>query len=321
MKNLKIGVMGCANIAHRSFIPAIKALPKHFKLVAVTSRSEKKSQIFAEQFGCDPIVGYSNLISIREIDAIYVPLPTGLHKEWIIRCLNAGKHVYAEKSMAMNYLDAQEMVKSARIHDRALMEGYMFQYHIQHQHLKDLVNDGAVGEIRHFSASFGFPPLDKGNFRYDNKIGGGAIMDCAGYPVRAVFFLLGSNFKVKTASVFYDENSGTSLYGSAFMKGDSGIGASLAFGFDNFYQCFYQIWGNKGIITTTKAFTPKTDEIPKLILENQNGYQEIKTVADDHFLKALLEFYSIITSNGKEKHRQQILEQSEALQNIKDFSK
>jgi dTDP-3,4-didehydro-2,6-dideoxy-alpha-D-glucose 3-reductase len=320
LKTLKIGVMGCANIAKRSFIPAIKALPSNYQLIAVASRSYEKSKIFAEQFCCDGVVGYDKLISIHDIDAIYVPLPTGLHKEWIIKALNAGKHVYAEKSIAMNYLDAKEMVQIAKENDRVLMEGYMFQYHLQHSYVKDLLKGGAVGEIRHFSSSFGFPPMDRTNFRYDAEIGGGAIMDCAGYTVRAVFFLLGSNFRVQGASVFYDPNTGASLYGSAFMKSDLGIGASLAFGFDNFYQCSYRLWGSKGRITATKAFTAKPFEAPPIILENGDGYCEIKTIVDNHFVKALLEFYSIIINTGRDIHYKQILEQSEALQNIKDYS-
>ena len=77
------------------------------------------------------------------------------------------------------------MVALAKSKGLALMEGYMFRYHAQHKKVFELLDSGVVGEIRQFSASFGFPPLALDNFRYDPEIGGGALMDCAGYTVSA----------------------------------------------------------------------------------------------------------------------------------------
>ena len=126
--------MGCANIARRLMIPAIKELQEQYDLVAVASRTETKAKEFAELFECETIIGYDTLISREDIDAVYVPLPTGLHLEWITKALQQGKHVYAEKSLAMNEQDALNMVDIAKTNSCSLMEGYMFQYH-QHLHL------------------------------------------------------------------------------------------------------------------------------------------------------------------------------------------
>lgn len=321
MKQIKIGVIGCANIADRSVIPALKNLDSEFTLIGIASRSKEKADLFADKFGCKAFYSYESLINNEKIDALYIPLPTGLHQKWINLALNKGKHVYAEKSIASSCSDAEEMIKNAKSNDCALMEGFMFQYHKQHEHLKQLVDLGLIGEIRHFSSSFGFPPLNPNNFRYDKEIGGGALYDAAGYPVRAAFKVLGDNLKIQGASVFYSEK-GTSIFGSAYLASNNGVGASLSFGFDNFYQCNYQIWGSKGKITVEKAFTPRPDEITKFTLSTQNSQEIIESFADNHFEKAMLEFSDIINNSKKRaKHFKEILQQSEALEKIYLISK
>ncbi len=99
---IRIGILGCANIAKRSTIPAIKQLPDKFNLIGLASRNKSKADEFSSQFECEAIYSYQELIDRTDIDAIYIPLPTGLHKEWIIKALQAGKHVYAEKSIAIS---------------------------------------------------------------------------------------------------------------------------------------------------------------------------------------------------------------------------
>lgn len=314
---IHIGVLGCANIAGRSVIPAIKSLPDNFKLIAIASRDYKKALSFAQKFNCEPIEGYANLINRKDIDAVYIPLPTGLHAEWVNKALFAGKHVYAEKSFASTFSQAKEMICNAKASNLALMEGYMFQYHSQHQHVMKLVKDGVIGQLRHFSASFGFPPLSPDNFRYDNIIGGGALMDAAGYPLRAACFILGNELKVRGASVYYDPKNTTSIYGSAYLSGDNGVGASIAFGFDNYYQCSYQLWGSKGKITVEKAYTPGPEFIPTFLIENEDGKRVIKDKPDNHFQKAFLEFHRIIVGQGKEDHYNAIEIQSKNLEEMK----
>lgn len=322
MKIINIGVLGCASIAERSIIPAILNLPHHFKLVAVASRTLEKSDKFSKKFNCESVDSYNKLIQRTDIDALYIPLPTGLHDEWVNKAIKSGKNVYVEKSIALNFSLAKNMVHNSRKYNVALMEGFMFQYHNQHNHLKELLNKGIIGDIRHFSSSFGFPPLEQDNFRYDEKLSGGALMDVCGYPLRATFFVLGDELKVTGASLFRDKNTGSSLYGSAYLSGEDGIGSSISFGFDNYYQCNYILWGSKGKITVERAFTPKPDEIPTFKLETKEGIKIIESEKDNHFEKSLIEFHNIIINKEKrEKHYKEILQQSESLQKINDLTR
>ena len=319
MSRIKIGVMGCAAIARKSVIPAIQALPDHFELVAIASRTMEKATEFAAQFNCKAIEGYDKLL-LEDIQAVYLPLPTGLLDTWISRSLTAGKHVYGEKSIAGSLQSAQRMVNLAEENRVALMEGYMFQYHPQHQKVKELIAAGEIGEVRHYRGAFGFPPLGQDNFRYDNEVGGGAINDAAGYPLRALHFLLGEDFKVAASTMHRHPETGTVIYGGAFLKNKTGVGADIAFGFDNFYQCNYEIWGSKGKLTAERAYTPGPDYSPGIILEKQGSRERIEVKPYNHFVGAMTEFHSIIVDEaGRGRHFQDILLQSESLEFIREL--
>jgi len=321
-KIIKIGILGCADIARKSVIPAIKTLRNKFELKYVASRSHEKAECFANEFNCLPVTGYDELINSAEVDALYIPLPTGLHKEWVNKALHAGKHVYAEKSMAYSYQEAQDMVKNARAFGLGLMEGYMFLYHSQHSIVFKLLKDGVIGTPLHFFSSFGFPPLQPDNFRYSETLGGGALLDAAGYTIRATHFIRGPEFEVKAATLFLDVERGTNIYGSAYLSNSKGIGASVAFGFDNFYQCCYEIWGEKGKISVKRAFTPTHDFSPKIIVEDASGVVTIQADPDNHFIHAFEEFYGLIENDElREKHYREILLQSRSLDLIRDHSK
>jgi len=308
--------MGCAAIAKRSIIPAIKYLSNEFELVAVSSRTKEKATLMANEFGCAAVVGYENLLK-QEVDAVYIPLPTGLHDEWVNRALAAGKHVYVEKSIAFTFESTRKMVENARSHNVALMEGYMFLYHTQHQQVKKILQADEIGEVRSFRSAFGFPPLAKDNFRYDNEIGGGVVFDAAGYTIRAVHHFLGNDLEVVSSSLSFDPNHKTHLFGDALLKSKSGLGAHVSFGFDNFYQNYYEFWGSKGKLTAERAFTPGPDFQPALILENNKGRQQILAEKCNHFVGTMQEFNRIINLSGERNvHYNQIIAQSRALDQI-----
>lgn len=301
-------------------IPAIMEC-NGFELVAIASRSWDKAQIYANKFGCEALEGYDELLKRDDIQAIYMPLPTGLHKEWIMKALQAKKHIYAEKSIAMNSVDAQAMIQFARVRNCALMEGYMFQYHTQHDKVKSIIANNDLGELRQYRASFAFPPfVDSNNFRYDNEVGGGALRDAAGYVVRSLEYLFPDKFTLKDATVYYNE-IGASIYGSVYLIASDGVSALLSFGFDNFYQCNYEIWGSKGKLTAKKAFTPKSDEVTELVLEKQGSVDTIRCIPYNHFVGAMNCFSEACNGNGREILYGEIKRQSELLDHIERLSK
>jgi dTDP-3,4-didehydro-2,6-dideoxy-alpha-D-glucose 3-reductase len=130
-KRIRVGVMGAAKIARRSVVPALLQLPDRFQLVAAASRDAAKARQFADEFACEPVTGYAALLARDDIDAVYMPLPTGLHEEWVGKAIAAGKHVYVEKSFASTFGQTEALVSAAQAGGIAVMEGYMFLYHRQ----------------------------------------------------------------------------------------------------------------------------------------------------------------------------------------------
>jgi predicted dehydrogenase len=318
---IRIGILGCAKIARRSMIPAIRQLADDFELVAVASRDVAKALELAAEFDCEAIVGYEQMIERRDIDALYVPLPTGLHAEWIGKAIAAGKHIYAEKSFAPSIAESTVLVDAARARDTSLMEGYMFLYHRQQTVVAELLKEGVIGELRHFHGSFGFPPLPSDDFRYDEVIGGGVLMDAAGYPLRAAHHFLGDEMQVLAASVHRDPARGTSMWGSAYLGNRDGLGASVAFGFDNAYQCRYEFWGSRGKLVAERAYTAGPGFSPRLTVETAEGIREILVEPDNHFVAAMREFReTILSSQRRARHYDEILRQSQALERIRTFA-
>lgn len=317
----RIGVLGCAKIAQRSVIPAIRYLKNDFELIAVASRTVDKANEFAKEFSCEPIVGYEHLLDRDDIDAIYIPLPTGMHFEWVGKAINAGKHVYVEKTFASTLAQTKALISDAASKNIALMEGYMFLYHRQQSIALSLVQGGELGELRHFYGCFGFPPLPTDDFRYDEILGGGVLMDAAGYPLRAAQFFCGEDLSVQAAALYRDPVKGNSIWGSAYLANKSNLGASIAFGFDNAYQCRYEIWGSLGRLVAERAYTPSPTFSPRLSFESASGVRIIDVEPDDHFSGALLEFRNlIINSKQRAKHYQQIFCQAAALEDIRRIS-
>jgi predicted dehydrogenase len=318
MNKIRIGILGCASIARRLAIPALLELPDLFTVVAIASRTKEKAEEMAIEFNAIPITGYANIIDRSDIDAIYMPLPTGLHQEWITKALNAGKHVFCEKSLAMNHSSAANLCQLAKEKGLLLMENFMFRYHSQHTIVKQLLDERKLGDIRLFRSQFGFPPLDKNNFRYDQEVGGGALLDAGAYTLRAAQWFLGSKLEVMSAALYIDTQKGTDIYGNMTLMNVAGTVAQLSFGFDNFYKCNYEFWGSNGNLTVEKAFTPKPLEQPFIIVEHSGNNDRRKMEPDNQFAKIWKAFYQGILSKDHDEHLIDIINQSALLDQIKD---
>ena len=316
------GILGCANIAISSVVPAIIRTDINAK-ITFSSRDEQKSKFSAKQFNGTSVVGYDALLSIESIEAVYIPLPTGLHFEWVKKAILAGKHVLVEKSATNNYAEAKEITALAKTHNVAVVENFQFQHHSQHEYVFDLLNKGGIGEIRAFRCSFGFPPFSEdSNIRYSKELGGGALLDAGAYVLKATSFMMGEGFEVKSAFLKNNDQFNVDWFGGAFLVNkDKGIFSEVAFGFDNFYQCNYEIWGSKGKITSTRAFTAKADFSPTIILEKQGYKEEIQRPKDDHFGNMISYFMEIINKQTFNTEWENILVQAKLIEDVRQLSK
>ncbi len=315
------GIISCANIAVNSVIPAIVRASEN-NTITVSSRDFNKAKEIAEKFQCNYADSYDAILNDESIEAVYVPLPTGLHFEWIIKAVKKKKHVLVEKSAVTSFDEAKEIIRLARKNNVAIVENFQFQHHSQHQFVFDLLNKGEIGEIRAFRAYFGFPPFsEETNIRYNKELGGGALLDAGAYTLKATTFMMGEGFEVQSSFLKEHNQFNVDWFGGAFLTNkDKGIFSEVSFGFDNFYQCGYEIWGSKGKITTTRAYTAKRDFKPTIILEKQGDKKEIQLKEDDHFKNMISYFTKIVEENNFEKEWNNILIQTKLLEEVRNHN-
>jgi predicted dehydrogenase len=180
---LRLGLLGCADIAQRRALPSLARL-RSFTLTAVASRDAGRAKRFAERFGGTPVTGYEELLARDDLDAVYVPLPAALHARWAQRALDAGLHVLVEKPAAVTPDEARRLTRLAHERGLVVMENFAFVRHTQQDAVRDLLAEGAIGELRGLSAEFAFPPLKSTDIRYRPELGGGALLDAGVYPLR-----------------------------------------------------------------------------------------------------------------------------------------
>ncbi|MFJ7075936.1 Gfo/Idh/MocA family protein [Streptomyces sp. NPDC098781] len=291
---LRMGVLGCADIAVRRILPALVE-HRSVRLVAVASRDRSRSEGIAARFGCAAVTGYQALLDRSDIDAVYVPLPPGMHHEWVARALTAGKHVLVEKPLSTSYAQSAELVEMAARSDLALTENFMFLHHSQHAAVRDMA--GEVGELRVFSSSFGVPPPAPASFRHNAALGGGALLDVGVYPLRAAQLHLGGELDVLGACLRVDEATGVDVAGSALLSTANGVSAQLDFGFQHSYRSVYALWGSRGRISVPRAFTPPREHRPVVRLEQQDRITEV-TLPADHQVGNALDAFAAAALSG-----------------------
>ena len=191
MPPLRLGVLGCANIA-RTFVRDV-APSRSATVVAAASRDAAKAAAFAREFGLPRHHGsYEALLADAEVDAIYLPLPNSLHAEWAVKAAEAGKHVLCEKPLAPTLAEAQAMFAAARRAGVMLLEAYPYWFQPQTGELVRLLQAGAIGTPRHVHAAFGFTMAKpQGNIRMSPELGGGALLDAGSYPLSLVRLVMG----------------------------------------------------------------------------------------------------------------------------------
>jgi predicted dehydrogenase len=193
---LRIGVIGAARIAPMALVRPARMLPE-VEVVAVAARDPRRARKFASKHGIGRVhADYDALLADPDVDAVYNPLPNGLHCDWTIRALEAGKHVLCEKPLASNAEEARRMAEAAEKMGRELVEAFHWRYHPLAGRMKEIVDGGALGAVRHIKASLCFPMPLPGDIRYRYDLGGGATMDLGCYTISILRFLAGAEPEV-----------------------------------------------------------------------------------------------------------------------------
>jgi len=269
---LRWGIIGCANIAVHSVIPAIQKSERG-EVAAIASRGIEKAKETAAKLNIPKAYGsYEELVADPDIDAVYIPLPNHLHKEWAIKAAEAGKHVLCEKPAALNAEETAQMVEACRKAGVVFAEAFMYRYHPRVQRAKDIIASGEIGELRAVNARFTFNNAgDIGNVRYKSEWGGGSLYDVGVYPLSAARWIVGAEPEAATVHAKFSEtHDGVDMMASGLVEFADGVALTFDCGMWATYREGIEILGSDGRIELSGAFK---DNAPIVVYTN-NGRRE-----------------------------------------------
>ena len=272
MEKVKWGVLGTANIAKGCTIPGMQQVD-NCELYAIAGRDINKALKFKDDFGFQKAYGsYEELIEDSEVQAIYIPLPNGLHLKWIKEALQHKKHVICEKPLALNSSAARDMFETAKANGVILMEAYAYLHSPYIKSLKADIDSGLIGEIDYIESEF----LTQGyseDIRLYKDQGGGAMYDLGCYCTTMILSLIDSTPTSVIANARYTE-LGVDELTNAIIKFKNGVNATFTVGmilgkdsgsrFDKLY-----IHGSKGAISSDVEFNQSGELSYKIYLDKE----------------------------------------------------
>jgi D-xylose 1-dehydrogenase (NADP+, D-xylono-1,5-lactone-forming) len=215
---VRLGILSTARI-NRLLLAGARQTDR-VEVAAVASRDPARAQAYAREHGIERAYGaYEELLADAEIEAVYNPLPNSLHVEWSVRALEAGKHVLCEKPMSRHPPDVERAFDVADRAGVVLTEAFMYRHNPQTARLKELVDGGAIGDLRLVRSAFGFTIGDEANIRLAADLDGGALMDVGCYCVSGSRLLAGEPERVYGRSVA-EGGVDTTFVGTLEFAGD-----------------------------------------------------------------------------------------------------
>ena len=277
MARLKWGILGTGKIAG-TFAKGVAASQTGV-LTAVGSRTKAAADRFSAEYG--PIrayASYEELLEDSNVEAVYISLPNHLHAEWTVQCARAGKHILCEKPFTVNHAEAEATIDFVRECDVFLMEAFMYRCHPQTARLRELVRDGAIGEMRIIQSNFCYNMGPKyENIRLSNPAAGGGIMDVGCYTASMARLIADGEPEIVTAVGHIGAISRVDEQATAALKFPGGIVASLACATQAAADSEVRIWGSEGSIRVPNPWFPGEKD-NKILVQRAGEPVEVITV-------------------------------------------
>ncbi|MGY2747369.1 Gfo/Idh/MocA family protein [Arthrobacter sp. UYCu723] len=267
-EKLRWGVLGSARIVRKT-IPALQET-KNGEVVGFASRTLEKAREYADKHGIPQAFGsYEALLASPDIDAVYIALPNALHLEWILKSLDAGKHVLCEKPLAMSAAECEEITRKADETGLKVLEGFMYRFHPRFEKMQELLAAGAVGKLTFVHVGHSFDAGGDDNIRWYAGLGGGALFDTGCYCVNMSRMVTAQEpAQVAAFGNYRDANDGglidTSIAGMLRFPG----GATALF--------------DTGVNLERRNFLEVTGTEGRLYLDNPFGLLEEESVLEEH---------------------------------------
>lgn len=265
-KKIRWGVLSTANIGIKKVIPGMQQ-GQYTSVAAIASRNLAKAQQAATTLGIPTAYGsYEELLADPNIDAIYNPLPNHLHVPWTIKAAEAGKHVLCEKPISLTVAEAETLLAVRASTGVKIGEAFMVRLHPQWVRLRQLLDEGCIGELRAVAGFFSYFNINPANIRNQVDAGGGALMDIGCYLIQASRFAFADEPTRVVASIDRDPAMQTDRLTSAILEFPGG---------QSIFTCSTQLvpyqriqfFGSKGRIELEIPVNTPTDRPTRLFVD------------------------------------------------------
>jgi predicted dehydrogenase len=288
------GIVGTAKIARTAFLPGLRVAGG--VAAAVAGRDLARAQGYARANVIErAIEGYQNLIDDPDVDALYIPLPNARHAEWTIQALRAGKPVLCEKPLCGSLAETERVLDVARETGTLLWEAFVFPFHPQMERIRELLADGAIGELREIQSDFHFRLSDPANIRMARDLAGGALNDVGCYPVRLARELFGDEHESAWATARWAEGSdGVDVDTQGSLGFPGGRRLLLSCGFGRRLDTFSRLLGTGGQIHISNAFHPGPGDHFEVFAEGTEPRSQPAAGTEPSFTAAIAHIQAVI---------------------------
>jgi len=290
------GILSSASIARRALVPAIHAA-ENARLVVLGTPNPDRVRENAARYSYRVLPSYEAVLDDPDVEAVYNPLPNGLHAPWSLRALQAGKHVLCEKPFTVTTAEARELIEAARRTGRLLMEAFMYRFHPQMALAKELLDAGRIGALRLVRTRFSFNlPPDPANPRFQPDQGPGALMDVGCYCVNATRFFSGGPPAAVCARAAWDEASGGDLSMAGLLEYATHAGL-FDCSFEAAGRSGIEVVGSQGSLELPRPWLPGME--PGLVRLRSGGAVEEQTTAPVDQYRLMVEHFSECVRTGR----------------------
>ncbi|MEZ0316680.1 MAG: Gfo/Idh/MocA family protein [Methylophilaceae bacterium] len=303
-QKLRWGILGAARVNERLLPAIIEA--GNSELVAIASRrpgaaAETLQKYAPKVRGVATYDTLEELLADKNVEAIYIPMANHEHGEWALKAIASGRHVLVEKPLAITVADIEAIEAAAAKYKVKVMEGFMYRFHPQHQRVKEIIQSGAIGEVRSAKASYSFMMRPARMYRLanDTDLGGGAMWDVGPYAIHSLRHCFDSDPISVTAMAKYAD-TGADISTSGMIDFGNGLRGHFDTSFECSRQSEYTIIGTKGSVKCHTVWQlPGTNDVPVISWWSDDGRKfEESYPAANHF-NLEIEHFSDCVLNDK----------------------
>lgn len=273
---VRFGVLSTARIS-KKLLAGIAGC-EQAELVAVSSRDADKLSAYCAENELTGSVrrhhSYEDLLADPEVDAIYNPLPNALHCDWTIAAAEAGKAVLCEKPLAVDVAECLDMISAAETHGVLFMEAFMYRQHPATRRLKEVIDEGAIGDVRLVRSGFCFTIADPANIRLSQPLAGGATMDVGCYCINFSRYLCGAEPVEAYAVATFGPESKVDETLCATLRFESGAVAQFDCSVKSAGRAFGDVLGSDGTIQVNRPWFPNAERAVFTLNGNEEAIED-----------------------------------------------